>query len=284
MPPTLDRAAREAREPHKTNADASFEGGRRPDTREPPTTVFLTQPIWAVRQRAIASFRLRALMFADDGRAEAREGAPGEATTREVIARDLQVLDRALAILADSEARFGLYAPIRIRTLNSIPGRQAVLARLRSSQVRTREALVLCLQGLDPGVPLMVLETAVAALRPFCLGVAGRALSLGANLSAWTGARLSAVAFDFNDLRPEDEAELPQALSRFAAMAAGLGATLVGDSLTTRAQVIAAWASGFTHLSGDVLESRTGPSLKPIRFDAADLYLDRKPPLFGAQA
>ena len=179
----------------------------------------------------------------------------------------------ALHILKEQrEKRFGLHIPIQIRTLNSIPGRQAVLARLRSSVVPTSEALVVCLQGLDAGVPRMVLETAVSALRPACLGVVARAPSLCTDVSAWRGARLSAVSFDFNDAPPGDDAELSQALSRFAANAAGVGSTLIGHSLTSRARVIAAWAAGFTHLSGDVLEQRAALPFTPVRFEAASLY------------
>ena len=236
---------------------------------DPGALAFITQPIWAVQKRAVASYRLRPLCPPVDCRAD---GA-NDTCTRAIVEFDLQIVDRALHILKEQrEKRFGLHIPIQIRTLNSIPGRQAVLARLRRSVVPTGEALVVCLQGLDAGVPRMVLETAVSALRPACLGVVARAPSLWTDVSAWRGARLSAVSFDFNDAPPGDDAELSQALSRFAANAAGVGSTLIGHSLTSRARVIAAWAAGFTHLSGDVLEQRAALPFTPVRFEAASLY------------
>jgi len=234
--------------------------------------VFVTQPVWAVKKRAVASYRLQPL-----AQAGARSGEPNgdmaEVTTRQIIEHDLQVLDHAMEILGTERSRrFGLHVPLQIRSLNSIPGRQAVLTRLRASPVDTREAMVICLEGLDAGVPQMVLETAVSVLRPVCLGVVGRAPSLTTDVSFWRGSKLSAVSFDFNDLPQTEHGDLTQALARFVDHAQAVSGTLIGYSLTTRARLLAAWAAGFTHLSGDVLEERVGLPFTPVRFEPANLY------------
>jgi EAL domain-containing protein (putative c-di-GMP-specific phosphodiesterase class I) len=237
--------------------------------------LFITQPVWSLRKKAIVTYRLKPLIFTN-----APDGAPmptdlSRATTAQIIQIDLCVLDEAFQTFEQSPsgARFGLHVPLHLATLNSTGGSQAVLKRLHAARMETTRRLIIELHGLDDGVPHSVLDKAVSILRPVTLGVVGLARTLGVNPGAWAGSRLSAIAFDLTDV-PEPTAgfDLMASLNRFAAAAGRAAGSVIAHSVTTRAEALMAWSSGFTELGGDLFATPHTDQMSSIRFQASDLY------------
>jgi hypothetical protein len=196
------------------------------------------------------------------------------ATTHEIVGVDLIVLEEALDTLSRARAggRFGVHADIHISSLSTSAGRQALLSRLSAAGREAARRLVVELVGLGLGVPPAVLDAAVASLTPFTLGVVARAPSLATDMRAWRSAHLAAVSYDLADLPPADGVAMGEAMGRFAAQAAPVARGVIAHSATTRAQALAAWAAGFTDISGDVLSESGAGSFMPMRFAPEDLY------------
>jgi hypothetical protein len=233
---------------------------------------FSSDPIWSRKKNAIVSYRLKPDVYERLPDDDFRPVDVAQASTREIVGIDLIVLEEALNLLdsAEPNAKFGLHAPLHISTMNSSLGRQAVFARLSAAPKETSGRLAICLEGLG-GAPRFVLDTAVATLLPFVLGVVGQAPDLEFDPRAWRGARLSAIACDLATLRPGPGLNLPEALARFAASAESVAGSLIAHGISTRAEALAAWAADFAVLSGPFLGEKVD-ALRPIRFEAADLY------------
>ena len=249
------------------------------DVERPLVVHFKSFPVWSRTKNAIVSHRLRPEVFArsDNGGLQRMDAA--DASIREIIGVDLIVLDEALSRLANAApgAKFGIHAPMHISTMNSMPGRQAVFARLAAAPPDVSKRLAISLRGLA-GAPRIVLDMAVGTLLPFVLGVVGQAPSLEFDASAWQRARLSAISIDLSLAPAAARGDLPRVLGRFAANASGVAAGLIGHGISTRAEAFAAWSAGFTDLSGEFLgDAADLPG--PMRFEAQDLYRKRAAPV-----
>jgi hypothetical protein len=266
-----ERAARRAQtaDAHAAKDSSSLGASRGPRNFE---VLFESQPIWSCKKNAIVSYRLKPDVCESADRGFLRPVDLERASVSELVGIDLIVLDEAIRMLGDAEpnAKFGLHAPLHLSTMNSSTGRQAVFARLSAAPPGDCKRLALNFQGLD-GAPRVVLDMAVATLMPFVLGVVGQAPHLEFEASAWRGARLSAISYDLATLHPSAGHNLSDALGRFAAGAEGVAGGLVIHGVSTRAEALAAWAAGFTALSGEFLGD-AADKLRPMRFEPPDLY------------
>jgi hypothetical protein len=233
---------------------------------------FALHPVWSQKKNAIVSYRMKPTVCEPGEDGLLRGVDPNQTTIRELIGIDLIILDKAIKLLAGApnEAKFGLYAPMHISTMNSTIGREAVFARLSATPPDICKRLAIALRGLA-GTPRVVLDTAVGTLLPFVLGVVGQAPHLEFDPTIWRGARMSAISFDLASLEADEKNKLADALGRLAAGAESVVGTLIAHGVSTRAEALAAWAAGFAVLSGPFLSDSTDV-LKPRRFEPSDLY------------
>jgi hypothetical protein len=212
----------------------------------------LSDPIWNIRKRSLVSYRLRPLVF------EEADGLvlPAEletATVRDLVAIDLLVIDEAVAMIEANaaRARFALHLPLRLTSLGSSAGRQAMLARLRALDDRVRGVIAFRLEGLEDGTPHGRLGEAVSMLKPHCMAVIGAAPSLGANIGYWAGAGLQGLSVDLSDYAFRAGDQTARELFRFAANLRGLAPAMIADGIGDKATLSVSAAAGFTHVSGE---------------------------------
>lgn len=231
---------------------------------------FKFHAVWSRKKNAIVSNRLKPAVY------ESLESGERRPLTRLLGVReqtgvDLMVLDEALSQLGiEQGAKFGLHAPVHISTLNSAEGRQAVFARLAAANRENCSRLAICLAGLQD-VPRVVLDPAVAALRPFVLGVVGQAPSLSFDASIWRGSRLAAVSLDLTKAADTAPLKLQKELERFTKRAESVSSDLILHGVISRTEAVLGWGAGFTELSGPFLGDNDEPC-RPIRFASKDLY------------
>jgi hypothetical protein len=236
------------------------------------SVVHTTEPVWNISQRVVTSFLMQPKVY------RARSFEKVEPSRQ--IAEQLATIgiDQAESRLLEGLAggsKFAAHLPIPFLAASGGATRQRLQQRLRALPLEVRRLLILELTGISDGLPSGRMAETVAALRPHCRAVLARASSPLVRLGHWRQCRLSGVTLDCSRLAPDDPRSM-QRLTAFAEEANAVSRTLVGYGLASRSLTLAAWAAGFTHLSGAAVQQTQGRP-RAMRWEPTDLYRPSRP-------
>jgi len=86
---------------------------------------------------------------------------------------------------------------------------------------------------------------------------------------------LSGVAVDLNVLTNSSEQTSVKRMSEFAIKFRRVAPALMAYAVPNTAVLLAAWAAGFTHVGGELIDRYSDSILQPLRLNPIDLYRDR---------
>lgn len=229
------------------------------------------EPTWNVGGKVVASFLLRpciTLVGAATGGAPAVSGdlspnMAGEAA-RAMIAYAVEMIEQRGVGVA-------LHVPIALNAISYSTSRFRILNTLRELSPRVRRLLILEVVGISEGLPQSRLAEVVAMLGPNCRAVLARAPSELTDVRPWRGCGLSGVSLDCGHIDPADRTA-QERLGGFARRAAAASLSCAGYELPSRSLMLAAWASGFTHVGGPHLTAEMGSPRAIRRMRPTDLF------------
>jgi hypothetical protein len=229
------------------------------------------EPTWNVGARVVASFLLRPTMYLAVGDAppEPADGwdlppvLAGEAAMNGV--------DYAAELIGKSGVKVALHAPLPLKAVTYSTSRFRLLNALRDLDREVRRYLILEITDLAEGLPHSRLTEVVSMLAPYCRAVLARSPSENADPRIWRGCGLSGVGLDCRHLEATDRGA-QQRLAIFARRAAEASLSCIGYGLPTSSLMLAAWASGFTHLGGPPLSDEVGRPRGIVRLQPTDLF------------
>jgi hypothetical protein len=149
----------------KVNVKAALKGDRSYEA------MFVIEPIWSIRHRAVVSHLLRPLIFElqADRRVDANlaNASPGD-----LVRLDLAVLAEATRIFREEGAgkHFALHIPIHHGSLAVATSRLTLLAALERVQPGAASSVVVVLSGLAAGAPHSQIVGLTSALANRCRG------------------------------------------------------------------------------------------------------------------
>ena len=235
--------------------------------------MFVVEPVWGIRQRAVVSYHLRPLVF------EQRDGRLVDANLARASAGDLLKIN--LIILAEAQrlfreqgasGRFALHVPIHQASLGTANGRQALLSALERFQPGAASCLLIVLSGLESGAPSSRIVELTSVLARHSRAVVALAPDLDCKIDRWRDTHLSGVAIDLAALGQSGGPLNARRLSEFADRFHGVAPALIAYSAPNSAALLAAWSAGFTHVGGDPVVRQPSGALLPLRVDPIDLY------------
>jgi len=231
----------------------------------------MPEPTWNVAARAIASHLLRV---------EVSLGMPEEAprpTPAALLSPDIAAdaalagLDHAATLIGSGAVQVALHAPILLSALTYSTSRYRLLHALRGYPSQVRRYLVLEIVGLTDGLPQCRLAELVGILNPYAAAVLARAPSELSDVSSWRRCGLKGVTLDGSHLSPSDRS-VQYRLGRFAKASTEVARACVAYGLRSRSLMFAAWAGGFTHLSGPALLGEISEPTTVLRVGPAELF------------
>ena len=244
-----------------------------PEGARPLVLEFAIEAVWNVNQRVVTSYAMLPHLTIE---------ATGEDVAVSALSRDaalavaLEALGQAAAMIVEGmerSARFAVHVPVPLQGIMAVSKRHILLHALNDLSAEVRKLLALDLCGQSEGVPHSRMSELVTALAPACRAVLARAPSPAFKVQEWRGCRLSGISLDCSGLGPGDPHSLTR-LASFAEEAGKVTKTIIGHSLATRSLTLAAWAAGFSHLSGETIR----PALErpdAVRWTPNDLYRER---------
>lgn len=238
--------------------------------------VFVVEPVWGIKQRAVVSYMLRPLVFEPQAHglavADLKNASPGD-----LVRLDLLALAEAQRLFDQhgGQTRFALHVPISHVSLGLAVGRQSILSMLQRMTPASSSSILVVLTGLDAGVPHSRIVELTSALAGRCRAVIALAPDLDCRTDRWREAHLSGVAVDLSLLAEFNEQVSVRRMSEFAARCEGVAPALIAYSVPSKAILLAAWAAGFTHVGGDLIDTFSEGVLQPLRLNPIDLYRDK---------
>lgn len=229
------------------------------------------EPTWNVGARVVASFLLRPSIWLTEGELPERPAECGELSPTlagEVAASGLAF---AAELIGEAGIQVALHAPLSLNALTYSASRYRLLHTLRELEPQVRRFLILEITDLSEGLPQSRLTELVAMLSPFCRAVLARAPSEMADVRAWRGCGLSGVTLDCRRLEATDR-DAQHRLATFVRRAAEASTACVGYGLPTSSLMLAAWASGFTHLGGPALSEEIPGPKTVVRLQPTELF------------
>lgn len=226
--------------------------------------VVLSDPIFSLAKGAVVAHRLRPLVF-EQVSGFSVPAELDEAMTADLSALDLEVLERAIAMLrtADGRPRFALHVPLRLQTVGSGLGSRALVTRLREIPDTLPPAIAVCLTGLQEGTPHSRITEAVSALKPYCRGVIACAPRAAGDIGHLAGAGVRAVSLDLAEEPFRGRAALLNDLRRFARAARHLAPAVIAESVNDAEAAAVAAEAGFSHVCGSaVTDGALAPRLR----------------------
>ncbi len=223
-------------------------------------------PIWNIAQEVVASFLMQPTVYLTSSLERVE---PSPLAAEQLVSAGI---GQARAWLSEAGARgtrFALHLPLPFLGVSSTNARYRVQRQLTDMPAELRKLVVLDLMGIEEGVPYARMAETVSALKPFCRAVLARAASPAAKLAQWRNCRLDGVTLDCHALDPGDRMSMAR-LASFADEAGKVSRTIVGYGLANRSLTLAAWAAGFSHVTGDAVQPMAKP--RAVRWDGADLY------------
>ncbi|WP_372785859.1 hypothetical protein [Phenylobacterium sp.] len=236
---------------------------------DPILATYAIEPIWNIAQQVVTAYHLRPTLNRDEAGepVDARELSP-RAAERLVLAG----LEHAVSEGLERGARFAIHVDVPFQGLTASRALYGLLHRLRELPDEVRRMIVLDLTGLEEGLPHSRMAEQVAALAPACRAVLARAPSLTAALGEWRYCRLAGISLDCSDFDASDPTYHAR-MAAFADHASTVTKTIIGYELRARSLTLAAWAAGFTHVTGVAARRHIAKPLS-VRWSATDLYAD----------
>lgn len=230
-----------------------------------------TEPTWNVGARVVASFLLQpsiTLVAAGEGGSRA---VSGELSPNMAGEAALAMIAFAAELIQQRGVRVALHVPIALNAVSYSTSRFRILNALRELSHSVRRLLIVEVVGISEGLPQGRLAEAVSMLSPNCRAVLARAPSELVDVRRWRGCGLSGVSLDCGLFDPAERMAHVR-LGGFARRAAEAALSCAGYDLPSRSLMLAAWASGFTHLGGPYLTAEMGAPETVRRLLPADLF------------
>ena len=231
---------------------------------------YTVEPIWNIGQQVVASYLMQPTVYLTSS---SRIAEPSRFAAEQLVSVGV---DQAAARIIEGAARglkFALHLPIPFLGVASASARYRAQRHLADLPPEVRRLLVLDLTGIAEGLPHGRMAETVAALAPVCRAVLARAPSPTARLSQWRNSHLAGVSLDCSALDPDDPHSMAR-MTGFTTAAAQVSKTVIGYGLASRSLTLAAWAAGFTHVTGAAVQPDA--PLCALRWDAADLYRETR--------
>jgi hypothetical protein len=229
------------------------------------------EPTWNIAAKVVASFVLRPTMWLTVGAEPERPATCGELTAALAAEVAIGGLNFAADLIGGSGAKVALHAPLPWHAMAYSTSRYRLLQALREIPADVRRFLVLEITELSEGLPQSRLSEQVAMVAPYARAVLARAPSDRTDVRAWRGSGLNGVTLDCHDLDASDR-KVQMRLEMFARRAAEVPLACVGYGLPATSLMIAAWASGFTHLGGPPLTEGLAEPKAMVRVEPADIF------------
>jgi hypothetical protein len=230
------------------------------------------EPVWTITSHTVSSHVVVAQAFRRAAKGlvpvASQDLEPDVATAMDIEA--IAFAESAIHDVALHKQRLSLHVPINFSSLSSGHGRRAVLQRLRSVGPAAGDLFVSELVAMPERVSRAGLVETAGVLRSNCRAVIGRYPQGWPSLEGWKDAGLAAVAFDFASAVIGKGG--PEQIQEAGRLAGRVTTGLVGYGLRNRSEILAAWAAGFTHVSGRVISEGVGPLFSSTRFNPLDLY------------
>lgn len=230
--------------------------------------LFYLEPVWNVRQGAVAAFRIRSVVLQEAADGELLPTEPEDLTPRCQLELALRRISFAAEVWDSSPGTPpALHLPTAFSALTHSSARMAFIARLAGLKEAGRQRLVILeLTDLPAGLPALILSGLITQLKPFCRGLLAHTEALG-DIARWRDTGLCGV------VHPSGEAwQALDRLKRFATAAQDAGMAAACYDVGTHSQFMQAWAAGCSHLSGELISRTFGEPVVPQRFGARDLY------------
>jgi hypothetical protein len=229
------------------------------------------EPTWNVGAKVVASFLLRPTMWLTIGTEPERPATCGELNPALAAEVAIGGLNFAADLIGVAGAQVALHAPLPWNALTYSTSRYRLLEALRELPAGTRRFLILEITELSEGLPQSRLSEHVSMLAPYARAVLARAPSDTTDVRGWRGSGLSGVTLDCSHLEARDR-KAQKRLEVFARRAAEASLACVGYGLPATSLMLAAWASGFTHLGGPPLTGEVAEPRAVVRLQPADLF------------
>lgn len=230
--------------------------------------LFYVEPVWNVRQGAVAAFRIRSVVLQEAADGELLPTGPEDLTPR----CELELAVRRVAFAAELWDSIpgpppALHLPAAFSALTHSSARTAFSARLAGLKEAGRQRLmILELTDVPIGLPALILSGLITQLKPFCRGLLAHAEEIG-DITRWRDTGLCGFVHLSGGARQAQDS-----LKRFATAARDVGMAAACCDVGTHSQFMQAWAAGFSHLSGNLISRTFGEPVVPQRFGARDLY------------
>lgn len=230
--------------------------------------LFYLEPVWTVRQGAVAAFRIRSVVLQEAADGELLPTGPEDLTPRCQLELALRRVAFAAEVWDSSPGTTpALHLPVAFHGLTHSSARTAFIARLAALKEAGRQRLVVLeLTEVPAGLPALMLSGLITQLKPFCRGLLAHAEELG-DIGRWRDTGLCGVVHLSGEAR-----QALDPLKCFATAARNVGMAAACYEVGTHSQFMQAWAAGFSHLSGELISRTFGEPTVPQRFDARDLY------------
>jgi len=134
------------------------------------------------------------------------------------------------------------------------------------------DLIVVELDECEAGMPQSRLTDLVSIIKPHCRAVVVRIAAGLPCPRAWRDCGTSGVAVVWDGTESLSDRDLMQRLKRFGDAAAGPRTFIIGHGFRRRGWALAAWAEGFTHISGQVITDEARATGQAIRLSPADIF------------
>ena len=232
------------------------------------------EPIWHSFHGAIASFLVQPTIFEEVG------GSIVPVKLTELGPRNAgvvtaQIIDFAAEVLRQAKAdgvRFGLHLPVPLDALT--PSRERLIVRdhFRALLGDFAQLVVVELCDCPDGMPQSRMIDLVNSVRPFCRAAIARTTGDAPPLPRWREAGLSGIAIVFDGASERSSQAEIKRIQKLADALVGPRTLIVGHAMRKRELVLAAWAGGFTHVSGAVIADLVQVEGRPVRLSATEIF------------
>jgi len=229
------------------------------------------EPTWNVGAKVVASFVLNPTMWLKVGAEPERAATCSDLSAALAAEVAIGGLNFAADLIGRGHAKVALHAPMPWNAMTYSTSRYRLLQALRDIPSEIRQFLILEITELSEGLPPSRLSEQVSMLAPYGRAVLARAHSELADVRAWRGCGLNGVTLDCRNLDAADR-HAQKRLEVFARRAAQVPLACVGYGLPASSLMMAAWASGFTHLGGTALTKEIAEPKGIIQLQPADIF------------
>lgn len=236
--------------------------------------MFLAEAIWHISPQVVTSFAIEPLAFTPNEYGALTPCCSTCLPPSLGAELTLGVIEFAKALFARGLAageRFALHIPLPLNVLTVSQSRYPILKALREIDPAARALLILELTDLPSGLPQSRMVETVSMVKGLGRAVLARVATLDIDLGPWRRCGLNGVALDGYELQRSDTT-VAKRLADFVQQAHLVAEAVVCHRLSSRSLILAAWAAGFTHVSGSALTEEVGGVRGALRVHASDLY------------